>query len=130
MTVATAGRQDFDGLVRRRKLIGLAFLAVPVVIVGVFAVAEGIGGEAGWWGHLIQLAIGLGLAAGVWRYPRIGGPLLIAAGILLTGILLARGEGVGGAVSSAGLLSIPLIVAGVFFTLAGYAGRTGAQGSP
>lgn len=38
---------------RRRRLAGLGVLAVPLLVVTVFAVAEGVGGEAGWWGHLL-----------------------------------------------------------------------------
>lgn len=103
----------------RRKQFGLAFIAVPVTIFVVFAVAEGIGLEPGWWGHLVQLAVAALLAVTAWFRPRVGGPVLILAGTLLTvWMLLANGDVVG-ALAGTALVSAPLIVAGVFFSLAG-----------
>jgi hypothetical protein len=105
--------------VRKWKWWGAGMLAVPLAIVTLFAVGEGFGGEEGWWGHLIQLAVGLAFLAGAWLYPRIGGPALIAVGTVLTGVWLGAGGG-----DEAGfgvvILLLPMVLAGVFFTLAGY----------
>ena len=112
---------DTPGPVRRRKLLGLGFLAVPMTLFTVFSVAEGIGLEPGWWGHLIQLAAALLLAAGAWVRPRIGGPVLIVIGAVLTGVMLLSDVEVAGKLSAMVIVVAPLIVAGVFFTLAGRA---------
>lgn len=55
---------DTRRITQRRKLWGLAFMAVPVTVFVVFAVAEGVDLEPGWWGHLLQLAVAVLLAVG------------------------------------------------------------------
>jgi hypothetical protein len=105
---------------RRRKLFGLAFMAPPVILFAVFAVAEGIELASGWWGHVVQFAAAAGLAVVAWIRPRIGGPLLIVAGIALLLLLALQGAGDGGLNWPAiVIVFVPLVVAGVFFTLAG-----------
>jgi peptidoglycan/LPS O-acetylase OafA/YrhL len=106
---------------RRWKWLGAVVLAIPLAIFTVFAVAEGSGGEEGWWGHLIQLAIGLAILAGAWFYPRIAGPLLITGGVVLTAVVLVSGER--DTWPTILMVLAPLVLAGVFFTLAGLAGR-------
>jgi hypothetical protein len=117
-------RPDRPVAARRQKLIGMAFLALPLAIFALFTVAEGIGGESGWWGHVIQLAIGVLLAVGAWRWPRVVGPLLIVVGAVLTGFVLVQ-AGDEGVANLAGVVLVfaPLLVSGVFFTLAGLASR-------
>ena len=110
---------DTRRLTQRRKLFGLAFIAVPVTLFVVFAIGEGIGLEPGWWGHLLQLAVAVLLAVEAWVRPRIGGPALILVGTLLAvWVLVADGE-FPGMLAVLAIVSVPLIVAGVFFTLAG-----------
>lgn len=111
---------------QRRKLFGLAFMALPVTVFVVFAIGEGVGLESGWWGHLLQLAVAVLLAVGAWVRPRVGGPALIIAGTLLAAWMLTAGGGFPGVLAGLAIVSVPLIVAGVFFTLAGNA-ITGAQ---
>lgn len=104
--------------VRLYRLSGLGCLAIPIAILTAFAVGEGVGGEPGWWGHLIQLAIGLGLAATAWFAPRIGGSVLIGAGLLFSGTMLGTDQEWVSKLSAIAILFVPLIVAGVFFRLA------------
>lgn len=108
-------------LAGRLKLSGLALLALPVTVFAVFAVAEGLGRAAGWWGHVIQLAVGVLLAAGAWFRPRIGGPLLVLVGMVLTVwiLLLAGNRGSADVLSPLAIVSAPMMVASVLFTLAG-----------
>ena len=103
----------------RRKLIGLAFTALPVTVFAVFAVAEGIGLEEGWWGHLLQLAVVVLLAAGAWVRPRLGGPVLILSGTTFTVMMLLADRDLAKVLSGVALVFAPLIVAGAMFTLAG-----------
>lgn len=103
---------------RRYRLIGLGCVGIPIAILTLFAVGEGIGGEPGWWGHLIQLAIGLGLAAAAWLAPRIGGPVLIGAGLVFSGMMLGANLEWGSKLSAVVILFVPVIVSGVFFWLA------------
>ena len=121
MTAAKLQTRDHDtpGVARRRKLIGLTFLAVPVTVFALFAVAEGVGLEPGWWGHLIQLAAAVLVAVGAWVRPRIGGPVLILAGTVFTVIVLLGDGEFAAKLAPIAIVFAPLIVAGVFFTLAG-----------
>ena len=105
--------------VRRRKLLGLAVLAVPLSLFVVFGIAEAAGGEAGWWGHLIELGSAAVLAAVAWFRPAVGGWLLVASGAALGGwALVERGFDVFLFV----LFVLPLVVAGLVFVRAGRAG--------
>jgi hypothetical protein len=107
---------------RRRKWIGLAFLAPPAAAVALFAVAETVGLEPGWWGHVLQLAAVALLAGGAWMRPRIGGPLLILAGTAFTGFVVLQSRPTFNLAGLA-IVAVPLIASGVFFTLAGRATR-------
>jgi hypothetical protein len=86
-------------------------------------VAEGIGREEGWWGHLLQLAVAVLLAVGAWVRPRIGGPALILVGTLFVARMLVADGALAGMLARLSIVSVPLIVAGVFFALAGKASR-------
>jgi hypothetical protein len=80
----------------------------------------GIAGEAGWWGHLIQLAIVLVLLAVAWYVPEAGGPLLIVWGTALTAVFLAAladPSSSGAASNGLVLVALPLLLAGVFVTI-------------
>jgi hypothetical protein len=105
--------------VTRRKQFGLAFLAVPIIIFTLFAIGEGIGGEDGWWGHLIQLAIAIALLGGAWYVPRLGGPALILSAFALGLWVLATADDVASGLSTLTIIGLPLVISGVFFTLAG-----------
>lgn len=99
-----------------RKLVALAVLAIPIALVAVFAIAEGLGSEAGWWGHLIQLAIVVAAAVAAWYLPRVTGPILVILGVAFIG-WVAVNAAQGGFVNLPGILlvGVPLIVAGVLF---------------
>lgn len=114
---------DTRRITQRRKLWGLAFMALPVTVFVAFAVAEGIGREEGWWGHLLQLAGAVLLAVGAWVRPRIGGPALILVGTLFVARMLVADGALAGMLARLSIVSVPLIVAGVFFALADKASR-------
>jgi hypothetical protein len=105
--------------VRRLKLLGLAFLAPPVIVLAAFAVGEGIELEAGWWGHLLQLAVAAVLAVGAWIRPRIGGPALIVLGVVPVALLLANVEGDVLNLPAVAMVFLPLVLSGAAFTMAG-----------
>lgn len=88
-----------------------------------FAVGEGIEATQGWWGHLIQLAIGAGLGALASFVPKVGGPLLIVLGVVPVILMLSTAAPAGVVASSVGIVWLPLVLSGVFSTLAGYARR-------
>lgn len=107
---------------RKYKLLGLVFVVAPLAVFAALAIGVGIGLEPGWWGHLLQLAIAGTLTALVWMRPRLGGPLLGLAGALL-GLLIVMQTGDEGAVANlagVAIVALPLLVAGAFFTIAGY----------
>lgn len=70
--------------VRWRKRIGVAFVAVPFAMFSIFAMGEATALEPGWSAHLVQVAGVVVLAAGGWRWPRVGGLLLVAGGVVFT----------------------------------------------
>ncbi len=119
---------DTRRIVQRRKLFGLAFVAVPATLFAMFAVGEGLGLEPGWWGHALQLALAVLLAVTAWVRPRAGGPTLIVVGALFAAWMLGADGGFPGALVALAIVPAPLIVAGVLFTLAGYAIRAPSQG--
>jgi hypothetical protein len=102
-------------------------LAVPLLVIVVFAIGEGVGGESGWWGHLIQLAIAVALLVGGWFAPKVAGPLLIIAGLLLAVPTLIQAPSAGVISTALLIVHLPMILAGVFFTLAGYSRRPAAD---
>lgn len=109
----------------RTKRWAAACLAVPASIVAVFAIGEGVGGEEGWWGHLIQLGLVAALVALAWYVPRVGGPLLIGlGGLFVWRTLLASTDRVGEWASLA-IIGLPLVASGVLFALAGYRNVSG-----
>jgi hypothetical protein len=104
-----------------------------MLVVVAFALGESVGGEEGWWGRLIQLAIGLGLVARAWFAPKVGGPLLIDLGIVPIVFMLANATPGGVIGSTVLIIWLPLILARVFFTRARFAPRrpaTAHEGSP
>lgn len=106
---------------RRRTVVGFALLGVPLFVIGVFAVAEGIGGEEGWWGHLIQLGV-LGILAGAaWARPRLVGPVLVVLGAAFAGWIALNDGGEGVANLAAILIvAVPLVAAGILLSLASW----------
>jgi len=105
-------------------VLRLAVLAIPLLVITVFAVGEGLGGESGWWGHLIQLAIGLAAFAGAGFAPKVVGPLLVLLGAVFTVVTLVNvtaGGMIGAAII---ILWLPMILSGVQLTVAGYRGQS------
>lgn len=111
-------RQRLSSL--KHKRYGLAFLAIPTAIVTMFAVGEAVGGDEGWWGHLIQLAIAVAMFLGAWYAPKIGGPVLIAASVAFAWWTLSDYDDLASELSTLAIVGLPLLISGVFFTLAGY----------
>lgn len=99
--------------------LGLGYMLVPAAILVVFAVSEVIGGESGWWAHLLQLVPILALAALAWFRPLIGGPVLLVTAVALGTWLLVQADEVGDAMGAVVLLCGPMLVAGGFFLAAG-----------
>ena len=108
---------------RQHKQWGAAFLAAPTLVVALFAIGEGVGGEEGWWGHLIQLALVAVVCLVAWYLPKIGGPVLIALALAFGWWTLSEGEDLIGEWTSLAVIGLPLLVSGVFFSLAGYRDR-------
>jgi hypothetical protein len=102
------------------RWLGVGMLAVPLLIIVVFAIGEGVGGESGWEGHLIQLAVVVALLVGGWFAPKVAGPLLIVTGLLLAVPTLIQAPSVGVISTALLIVQLPMILAGVFFTMAGY----------
>ncbi len=114
-----SSRRD-SRIVRRQKLIGLAALTLPAAVFISFAIGEGIGGEAGWWGHAVQIAVLVVLVVVAWLRPRVGGALLVLAGVALVGfIAAARDLDLAGLGFLLALVVVPMIAAGVLFIQAG-----------
>ena len=104
----------------RYKRYGTAFLTVPTLIVAIFAIGEGVGGEEGWWGHLIQLVLVAALFAVAWYVPKVGGPALIATAIAFGWWALSDFDDLAAELSALAIIALPVVIAGWFFTLVGY----------
>lgn len=122
-TGASGDQPDRGARVLRR--VGIAVAALPAAVVLLFAVGEGVGSEAGWWGHLLQLALVVPVLVVAWRWPRVGGPLLIAFGVVAAVLLVAFGPERDALVGTVGVLLLPFVVAGVLLVVAERRGRSG-----
>ena len=112
-------------LSRRRKKVGAGFAGLPLAVFTMLAIGEAAALEPGWWSHLIQVAAVIAVAALAWTRPRIGGPVLSVIGTVFTTIIASAGGGDAlGRLLTSAVLFLPLIVAGVFFSLAGYGSPT------
>lgn len=123
MTVraTSTGDRGSRAATRNSKLVGLAFLIPPITLFLTFAIGEGIGGEEGWWGHLIQLAVAALLGLGAWAWPRVGGAALILSGIAFGAWVIMVSEFPAGLAALA-IVGVPLIVSGAFLVRSGSAG--------
>lgn len=124
MKLVDADRVGGDTASRRLRLLALASMALPLLVVAMVSVAEGVGREMGWWGHLLQLAALAGLTAWAWFRPRVGGPALLVGGVVLAGWMLWQVGGAsddGGAVNLPAVLLLlgPMAIAGGLFTAVG-----------
>lgn len=116
VTGARSGQQDHRARSLRR--VGLAVAALPAAVVLLFAVGEGVGSEPGWWGHLLQLALVVPVLVVAWRWPRVGGPLLIAFGVASAVLVVALRPGADALTGAVGVLLLPFVVAGVLLVVA------------
>lgn len=116
------------GSVRRARLLRMAALAV-LALQGLFflafAVGEMGGGDAGGAGHLMQVALVVGLCVLLWTRPLETGAVLLAGGLIYTVSLLRSMSGSAPGVPSLGpVIQIwPQVAAGVLALLAGLAAR-------
>lgn len=103
----------------RLKLIALALLAVPAVVLLLFAFGEMFSGEISGVQHIPEAGLLVLLMAAAWRYPRGVGVVLLSLGSLLLVVWLiwsARdGADVGDIltlVAAALILFVPPLLAG------------------
>jgi hypothetical protein len=68
------------------KIAGMALLAIPMVILTLFAVGETAGGDLTGLQHVIELAPLALLAWFAWKRPFWGGVALIAVALIVTGL--------------------------------------------
>lgn len=98
------------------KSIGVGILLIPILFLAMFAIGEITSGGIG---HVIQLLPIIALLVVAWRYPLIGGTILIISSIVL-GALYATSVGFIWSVIAVveSFLFIPLLVAGILFAIA------------
>ncbi len=85
-----------------------------------FGFACGVAECASFGDVLLQTVPGLlflGAVALAWSFPRLGGPLLLALGIVLFGVYwnLASSQGAGPALITGAMLAVPPMIAGWLF---------------
>lgn len=102
------------------KIAGLALLAIPMLILVVFAVSEVAGGDI--WGlqHVVQLVPLALLAWLAWRQPLWGGLTLVVVALMLTGlyVIFMQGSPPTMLPFRVATLFLPPLLAGVLFVLA------------
>jgi hypothetical protein len=109
------------GVSRWLKALGLIACAVPLGVLLMFAVGEGLEG----WGHLLQAAPLVLLVVLAWWRPLIGGALIALVGIGLAAVFTLGGPGDPQMDPSANLfvywvLFAPAIVGGLLLAAAGW----------
>lgn len=107
---------------RRTRIAGLVFALIPLGILLLFTLGETIGGDVYGLQHVVQ-ALPLALLIWVaWRWPSIGGPVLVGVSVALGGSFLVAMGGrlsAGVALGTALVFFAPSLVAGVLFWLSG-----------
>jgi hypothetical protein len=108
---------------KRLKPVGIVLLALPILILAVFAIGEVAGGDISGLQHIIQLVPLLLLAWLAWRWPVWGGIVLTATSLIVVTlvILFLPGLATGPFTLFRAILFLPPLVAGVLFILAGRA---------
>lgn len=103
----------------RLKRAAIAFLAIPVVVLGAFAIGEVASGDISGLQHVVQglpLVVSAWLA---WKWPLWGGAILIIVALVLAGIYLGMsGFPQVASLASAILLFAPPLIAGALFVAA------------
>lgn len=114
----------------RLKISGLVVAALPIAGFTLFAMGEA-GAEEGWWSHLAQVAAVAVLLLVAWRWPRLGGTILILAGLAFSALILAEaGESTQTRVLTAGVFFAPVAVSGVLFAIAGQCAASERRSGP
>ncbi len=114
------GKVSWTG--RKMKKVAVGLLLLPIGVLTLFTVGEIMGGDWSGASHLVQLAPLVLLAWVGWRYPKIGGLLLVVIGIVLAVVyaVVTRGRL---SVMTVGLVELlillPPVVAGGLFMLSG-----------
>lgn len=113
----------FRSIKNKYKVFGMAVLVVPVLILLAFAIGEGLSPEFGISGFILHFTQALPLLALLyvaWRWPKVGGWILIFGGILLAMLYVAmttaRGL-LGMAIVPVIIIFIPPIVSGWLLVL-------------
>lgn len=109
----------FHNIKNKYKAFGMAILVVPVFILLAFAIGEGLSPEFGISGFLLHFMQAFSLIALLyvaWRWPKVGGWILIFGGLFLTLLYVfmtaARGQ--------AGMVVVPVIIIFLPPVLAGW----------
>jgi hypothetical protein len=107
---------------RQLRLTASALIALPAVVLLIFAIGEMAGGDVSGAQHIPESALLLVLLVAAWRYPRPAGAILVGAGVFLAGVwivlVVSREEGTPGGADLIGwtiaglLLFVPPVLAG------------------
>lgn len=116
-----SGDMIFHNIKNRYKAFGMAILIVPVFILLAFAIGEGLSPEFGMSGFILHFAQALpllGLLYVVWRWPKVGGWILLVSGLVLAFLyLFFTGGPLGMKFSTLLMLFAPPVVAGWLLVL-------------
>lgn len=113
----------FQNTKNKYKVFGIGILLVPIFILLAFAIGEGLSPEFGISGFILHFAQALpllGLLYVAWRWPKVGGRILIFGGLLLAllyvAVTAARGQ-LGMAIVPVLIIFIPPVLAGWLLVL-------------
>jgi hypothetical protein len=106
---------------RRRKVLGLIVLLVPLGILALFTVGEVAGSDVSGLQHLVQALPLVGLAILAWRKPRAGGIALIVVAAVLAvvyAVIASAAMPMATRLLVGAVLFAPAIVSGALFVSA------------
>ena len=102
------------------KIAGMVLVLVPIAFFLIFAVGESASGDLSGLSHLVQAAPFAILAWAAWRWPRVGGWILVGLGLVLGALYVFTASHFPWQtiVLVEAALFVPTVLAGALFLLA------------
>jgi hypothetical protein len=104
----------------RLKILGLALLLLPTVLLLIMGMGEMIGGDFSGIQHFVQLLPLVLLAIISWKYPKIGGIILLSLSTVLAlvyAVMTHKSATLWAVIINDSVLFLPTLLAGILLML-------------